>query len=129
MRRLHHCVVAMSFFSAPAFAEDWTCHNKDTEIACDAKACKVSPPGDFTPTELNVNTNGAISYCAYSGCWNGQASGTLKVGDFFTAVGLQLPWSGPMSKPGNISATINTKTRIAVVLAQGFAHPMTCKAR
>lgn len=129
MRLLMACSVATMVFSATAQAEEWTCRNEEAEISCDARACDVTTAGGFTPMELTVNSSGAVSLCAYSGCWTGQAAGMLRVGKYLTAVGLQLDWSGVTGEPGDVVASIDTQGNIATVLAGSFAHPMTCTGK
>ncbi|MGI9386510.1 MAG: hypothetical protein ACR2OX_03690 [Methyloligellaceae bacterium] len=129
MRHLIGGVISVALSVAPAWAEEWSCRNKSAEIRCDAKACKVILPDGFTPMDLTVKTTGAVSLCAYSGCWAGQASGTLRAGRYFTVIGLKLPWSGTGGSTGHVAATIDTEARVAIILTGGFAHPMTCTKR
>jgi len=126
MRLLIACTVVALTVSAAARAEEWSCRNINAEISCDAQGCDVTAPDGFTPMELTVTSGGAVSLCAYTGCWSGGATGLLRVGHYLTAVGLQLDWSGPSGAPGNVVATIDTKANVATVLSGRFAHPMTC---
>lgn len=126
MRLFIACSVVTLALSGAARAEEWTCRNDSVEISCDAKACDVTVPDGFTPMELTVKSGGAVSLCAYSGCWSGEATSLLRVGHYLTAVGMQLSWSGPTGSPGDVVATIDTKAKIATVLSGSFAHPMTC---
>lgn len=129
MRLLIACSVVTMAMSAAARAEEWVCSNKSAEISCDALACDVTMPDGFTPMELTVNSGGAVSLCAYSGCWSGQAAGMLRVGHYLTAIGLRLDWSGLSGSPGDLVASIDTKANIATVLSGSFAHPMTCTGK
>jgi len=117
--------------SKPTPAGNWTCRNESTEISCDGKTCTVSLPGDFTPMSLRVDTQGNLSLCAYSGCWEGKASKTTIADDYFTASGTGLKRSGTTGgatdSTGRLSVTIDMNTGTAILLAENYAHPMTCK--
>ena len=115
--------------TAPAMADDWSCRNESAEITCDAEKCTIAPPGEFTPAELTVGHQGALSYCAYSGCWSGSAASTLRSGRFLTVTGFQLEWSGTSGSPVDLAATIDTKLGRASVLTGDYAQPMTCSYR
>jgi hypothetical protein len=110
-----------------ATAEEWSCRNENAEIRCDSKKCEVTTPDGFTPTDLNVNTNGNVSFCAYTGCWEGQAANKLRAGKYFIAVGLDLPWStSSEDSKGSFAVIVDTTTSVAVVLSDVFQQPMTC---
>lgn len=126
MRVLMAGMAATLVLAASAQAEEWSCRNNNAEISCNGTACEVTLPDGFTPMELTMGSGGTVSLCAYSGCWSGQAAGTLRVGSYLTLVGLQLGWSGVSGSPGDVVATIDTRANVATVLANGFAHPMTC---
>ncbi len=129
MYRFSAFLIATSLLAAPALAEEWSCSNEAAEITCGAETCEVKTGDDFTPSRLTVNANGEVSLCAYSGCWEGQAVSMARVGRYVTAVGLDLPWSAPANPAASIAATIDTQSNVAVLLADGFAHPMTCTTR
>lgn len=122
-------LLVMPLVIAPAQADEWSCRNNNAEISCSETACEVTMPDGFTPMDLTLNTSGAVSLCAYSGCWTGQATSTLNVGHYLSSVALQLAWSGVSGSPGDVVATIDTRKKVATVLADGFAHPMTCTRR
>ena len=114
--------------SQPTPAGSWTCRNENTEISCVGKICTVSLPGDFTPMSLSADTQGNLSLCAYSGCWEGKASKTTIADDYFFASGAGLIWSGTTGGVGRMSVTIDMNTGTATLLAENYAHPMICKA-
>ncbi len=126
MRYLSYGLVAIVVSVASAAAEEWSCRNNNAEITCAKDACEVILPDAFTPAELTVNTDGAISLCAYSGCWAGPATSMLKTGRYLSAIGLELPWSAKAGTNTDIAVSIDTATRIATVLTGSYAHPMTC---
>jgi len=114
--------------SQPTPAGSWTCRNTAAEISCQNDTCDVALPGDFTPMSLSADTQGNLSLCAYSGCWEGKASKTAIVDDYFTASSEGLIWSGTTGGTGRMSVTIDMKTGITTLLAENYAHPMICKA-
>ena len=118
--------------SQPTPAGSWACRNENTEISCGGKTCTVSLPGDFTPMSLSADTQGNLSLCAYSGCWEGKASTVTIADDYFTASGTELIWSGTTggatSGAGRMSVTIDMNTGTATLLAENYAHPMICVA-
>ncbi len=113
--------------SQPTPSAEWSCRNILTEIACSGTDCTLAPVGEFTPMELTFDTDGGMLLCAYSGCWNGSAVEISTAGNYFSVVGLAMPWSGTDAAPADISATINMKTMVAVVLTDDYAHPMICE--
>ena len=113
--------------SPPTPAMEWSCRNITAEISCQEGICNVALDGDFTPMELTLDADGGLSLCAYSGCWSGKAEKVSTAGNYFSVIGLGLPWSGTDGAPADISATLNMKTMVATVLTDDYAHPMTCK--
>lgn len=124
--------LSLSFLAActsqPVPSAQWTCRNVATEISCLDGECTLALEGGFTPMELTLASDGEMSLCAYSGCWAGKGTEIITAGNYFTAIGLNLPWSGTTDGSADMSATINMKTMIATVLTAGYAHPMTCAA-
>lgn len=112
--------------SPPTPGMEWSCRNIDVEISCDGEGCDVATGDDFTPMDLTLDADGGMSLCAYSGCWSGKAIKTSTAGNYFTFIGVDLPWSGTNPDSADISATLNMKTMVATVLASDYAHPMTC---
>lgn len=76
--------------------------------------------------ELTFDTDGGMSLCAYSGCWNGKAEEVSTAGNYFGVIGQGFPWSGTDGAPTDMSITINRKTMIATLLTDDYAHPMIC---
>lgn len=114
--------------SASVPSGSWECRNENAEISCDDKSCSVSMAGDFTPMSLSTDTEGSLSLCAYSGCWEGKASKVTITDDYFTASGAGLIWSGTTGGGGRLSVTIDMNTGTSTLLAENYAHPMICIA-
>lgn len=112
--------------SQPTPAMEWSCRNTFVEIACQAQDCTVTLPSDYTQMDLNFDSSGEISLCAYSGCWSGKAEKISTAGNYFSVTALGLPWSGTEGAASDISATINMETAMATILTSDFAHPMLC---
>ena len=121
-----HAALSSATTPIPSSKETWSCRNLDVEITCKAENCDVVSAGNFTPMELTLDRSGELSLCAYSGCWSGAAETYITVGDYVSAIGLNLPWSGIEGKSINFSASINQKTKTAVILTDDYAHPMSC---
>jgi hypothetical protein len=107
-------------------AEAWSCSNEQAEIRCDRKGCDVETES-FTPTGLTLDTDGNVSLGAYSGSWEGKAASAQKIGRYFLAVGIDLPWTGLSGDPTSLAAVVDTEADIAVVISSNFAQPYTCK--
>jgi len=122
------CIVTLlaGCTSPPAPPMEWSCRNTVVEIFCQDGLCDVAMPGNFTPMELTLDEDGGISLCAYSGCWSGKAEKVSTAGNYFSVIGLGLPWSGTGGTPTDMSATLNMKTMVATLLTDDYAHPMTC---
>jgi hypothetical protein len=127
MRLLFGILIFIFVWAGQAAAEEWSCRNENAEIKCDSKKCEVTTPDGFTPTSLTVNTDGNVSFCAYTGCWEGHAANKLRAGKYFIAVGLDLPFStSSEGSKGSFAVIVDTTTSVAVVLSDVFQQPMTC---
>ncbi len=113
--------------SPPTPPMQWSCRNTAVEISCQGDTCDVTQVGEFTPMELTLDADGGLSLCAYSGCWSGKAENISTAGNYFSVIGIGLPWSGTSGASADISATLNMKTMFATLLTDDYAHPMTCK--
>ncbi|HMB47402.1 MAG TPA: hypothetical protein VKN63_03910 [Afifellaceae bacterium] len=85
---------------------------------------------DHTPMAVTIFLSGDMSFCAYSGCWQGSATDILATGQYLTVTGARLRWTGTGAASGESiagSATVDRKNRTATVMIAGFAHPMTCE--
>lgn len=110
-----------------AAAESWTCRNEAAEIACTAEGCAVAE--SFTPMSVSLDDAGGMALCAYSGCWEGRASGLLRADGFLAATSGDLRWSGAPDAPGVPGALLlDIAGATALVRVADFAHPLTCQA-
>jgi len=113
--------------SPPTPSMEWSCRNIAAEISCQEDSCDVALAGDFTPMELTLDADGGLSLCAYSGCWSGKAEKVSTAGNYFSVIGIGLPWSGTDGPPADISVMLNMETMVATLLTHDYAHPMICK--
>lgn len=109
------------------FTENWRCRN-DLEVRCAEGACEAETEGGFTPMAVHADDSGAMSVCAYTGCWEG--TGEVYQGKrFLVWVGYDLEFStspGPESK-ADIALVIDRADGVATIKAGEFAHPLRCK--
>ncbi len=107
--------------------ERWHCRN-DLEIRCATGACEVRSESGFTPMDVHVDDSGAMSVCAYSGCWEGTGE-VLRGKKFLVLVGHDLEFStSPQaeSSRADIVIAIDRADRVATLKAGDFAHPLLC---
>lgn len=105
--------------------EQWDCRN-DIEINCGEGACQA---GDsFTPMDVRVDDAGAMSVCAYTGCWEGTGT-VFKSENFVVVTGHDLPFSSAPDASGgqDIVIALDTSDLVAVLKAGSFAHPLLCE--
>lgn len=107
--------------------ETWNCRN-DLEVRCTEGACEVEPAGGFTPMDVRVDDSGAMSVCAYSGCWEGTAE-IFQDERFLVLIGHNLEFS-TSREPGSradVVMAIDRADGVATLKAGEFAHPLLCK--
>lgn len=108
--------------------ESWQCRN-DLEVRCGAGGCETTTGAGFTPMSVNVEDSGAMSVCAYSGCWEGVGE-VVQSENFLVLIGHRLPFStspGPESAKADIIVAIDRTDRVATLKAGEFAHPLLCE--
>lgn len=109
----------------PALAH-WACRN-DVEVSCNTDGCEVQEA--FTPMEVRVDEGGSMSVCAYSGCWEG--TGTVTRSDaFIVFTGEDIPFStapDAADSRADIVVALDRADNVAVLKAEGFAHPLRCE--
>lgn len=107
-------------------ATEWNCVNHDMEIQCSSGKC--SSEEGFSPLSVTFDDKGAMSLCAYSGCWKGTGK-ILKTEDFIIIAGHNLKFSTSKDDRTKENAVIafDIHDRIAVIKVSEFAMPMTCK--
>ena len=117
---------AATALPATAPTARWACRN-DLEISCKAGKCEAGE--SFTPMDVRVDDAGAMSVCAYSGCWEG--TGTVVTSEHFVVLtGHDLTFStAPDSEDSkeDIVIAIDRDDNVAILKAGAFAHPLLCK--
>ncbi|KFN48697.1 hypothetical protein [Arenimonas composti] len=118
----------MAGMAMPAFAvESWHCRN-DLEIRCGGGSCAVAGEGESTPLSVAFADDGAISVCAYTGCWDGRGRAD---GDdrYLTVSARGLPFSTAPEdapRPADVAVLLDRETSVALLHADGFALPLHC---
>lgn len=111
-----------------AQAETWRCFN-DLEVSCSGDSCGATGEGGFTPMDLAFASDGGLSLCAYSGCWDGSGE-VLADSPFLVIAARQLPWSDPHGGPDrerDVLVAFDPSDQVAVVKAGGWTHPFRCQ--
>lgn len=129
-----HLVIFLTLLSMSAQAATWSCRNNDLEITCndgkcEAAGCDCDDGNGFTPMQVSVADSGAMSICAYSGCWEGSGNVTI-TDDFFVILGEDLVFSTAPDSEGSgqsIALAIDRNDSIGILKAGSFAHPVTCE--
>ncbi|MFT5611738.1 MAG: hypothetical protein ACI9WC_000443 [Arenicella sp.] len=101
----------------------YQCKN-DVEVQCNSSACESVDKG-FTPMDVNFDSTGKLSVCAYSGCWQGTAD-VMNTGDFMVLTGSNLEFS-TSNTVQDIALTLDLSDSIATIKAGGFSQPLLCK--
>lgn len=106
----------------------WQCTN-DLEVRCGGGTCEVETADAFTPMSVTVDDSGAISVCAYSGCWEGTGE-VFESGEFLVLAGQDLEFSTSRDSPSSradIAIAIDRADGVATLKAAEFAHPLLCE--
>ncbi len=119
--------------AAPAAgAGSWHCRNTDLEVACADGRCQAAEAGTFTPMDVAFDDAGALSVCAYSGCWDG----TGEVGGdarFLTVVARGLPFStapeGDDAMRADVALLLDRDGDVALLRVAAYAQPFACTRR
>ena len=120
MRGILGFVALASATAAPAQAApgDFTCRNAAAEITCKADGCEINRDG-FTPMGVSRMGN-TLEVCAYESCM----TGTL---DLIRVRGDQTILHAMLARAkGGVTVAYNSRTRIATMLWDNFALPMSC---
>lgn len=105
--------------------ESWNCRNQ-VEVWCAADGCAATPPGESTPMDIWASTDGEISACAYSGCWEGRAATTASAGRLLW-IGDGLPFvSAIEGAKGDVTLLILARDGVGFIHAGGIATPVLC---
>ncbi len=108
-------------------AERWQCRN-DLEVSCGEGACEATAGDDFTPMSVVVDDSGAMSVCAYSGCWEGTGE-VVPSRDFLVLIGTDLEFSTSRDPESvaDVVIAIDRADEVATLKAGEFAHPLLCE--
>lgn len=121
-------IAAAAFFTSPAeIPKDvWTCRNQ-IEVWCSADGCAAAAPGEFTPMDIWVRASGAMSVCAYTGCWEGDGAVARSDGRILWTA-YDLPFSTAESSSSGVDVTllIIEKDGVGFVRVGGLATPLLC---
>lgn len=103
----------------------WRCRNQ-VEVWCTADGCAATNPEEFTPMDISANANGAVSVCAYSGCWSGKAMIVRAKGRWLWAGdGFAFSTSQDGEKT-DVTLVIHARDGVGFVRAGGLATPVLC---
>lgn len=105
--------------------ESWNCRNQ-VEVWCAADGCAATAPGESTPMDIWASSDGTISVCAYSGCWEGKVATSSSAGRLLWA-GDDLPFvSAVEGVVGDITLLVLAEDGVGFVRAGGLATPVLC---
>ena len=114
--------------SAKRAAAVWRCRN-DLEVSCAHGNCEAETGDAFTPMSVRADEAGAISVCAYSGCWEGQAQ-AIESGDFLILAGHDLEFSTSADSRfgrANVVLAIDRSDGVGTLKVSEFAQPVLCE--
>lgn len=120
------CKFTISIFllaiSQISYAKNWNCTNNDMEIHCDSKGCEVSDA--FTPLSVSLETDGEMSICVYSGCFEGKGEViNNKTHIFYSGYNLKFSTSNSEDMKADFLIAIDDYDKIAVIKGFGYAMP------
>ena len=96
------------------------------EVSCAKGACLAEMTG-FTPMGVVVSVQ-KLSVCAYTGCWESRPV-MVSDGNLIYVHSQNMKWSHEGQKSSaDFQIALNRKSQTAVLLGEGYAHPMHCKA-
>jgi len=118
----------LASFDALAASNDYSCRNGEFEISCNSDECESSEA--FTPAggAVNLKTK-AMSVCAYSGCWEGEADNIIASHRHIIVYSDRLKGSNPRLQPTSAAIVTDRKTLGATLNAFGFQSPMSCSLK
>ena len=106
----------------------WECSNQ-VEVWCAADGCAATAPDEATPMDIYATRDGALSICAYSGCWEGEATLTEADGRLLWTSS-NLEWlSGTGGFDSEATLLIVSADGVGFVRAGGFATPLLCSRK
>lgn len=103
----------------------WSCRNQ-VEVWCAADGCAATSPEEFTPLDISADADGALSVCAYTGCWSGKAR-VARAGGRWLWAGDGLPFSPSIGgAAADVTLVILARDGVGFVRAGGLATPLIC---
>lgn len=122
-------ILVVAWLCGTAHAEVWSCRN-DLEVQCASDSCSAeTEQGNFTPMSLAFSSSGSFSLCAYSGCWDAEGT-VVSTAPFLVIAQARAEWSDPSSRgerDADVLIAFDTRDRIALIKAGGFATPLHCE--
>ena len=114
-------------------ASVWHCTN-NLEVWCTVDSCAARPSDEMTPMSIAAKIEGAgtgaVSVCAYSGCWEGASAVTRVNGRTLWAaddLGFSTQPDGGFT--GDVTLMIIEKEGVGFVRVGGIASPLFCERR
>ena len=123
-------ILLISFWPGNAQPETWVCRN-DIEIRCDSDGCKSEKEGAFTPMSVDFSDSGAMSVCAYTGCWEGTGK-VFEIAGFLVLAGTDLSFSTAKDNKSineNILIALDRNDKVALLKAGSFSQPLVCRQK
>jgi hypothetical protein len=103
----------------------WRCRNQ-VEVWFAADGCAATNPDEFTPMDISAKADGALSVCAYSGCWTGKATVARASGRWLWAGdGFAFSTASDAEKT-DVTLVIVARDGVGFVRAGGLATPVLC---
>jgi hypothetical protein len=103
----------------------WRCRNQ-VEVWCAADGCAATDPDEFTPMDISADAGGALSICAYTGCWTGDANVARANGRWLWAGDAFSFSSSPEGEKSDVTLMIVARDGVGFVRAGGLATPVLC---
>lgn len=118
--------VGVAAAQPPPGACAWECRNS-IEVSCEQGGQACSSAQAFTPFHIGLACNGGVSFCAYSGCWSGQAQ-RWRTGKHQVWSANSVPWNHSGGSSGTFVVAVERQTGAGMVLGEGYATPLMCSA-
>jgi hypothetical protein len=103
----------------------WRCRNQ-VEVWCAADGCAAANPDDFTPMDISADASGALSVCAYTGCWSGKAKVARAEGRWLWAGDGFAFSTSQDGETADVTLMIVARDGVGFVRAGGLATPVLC---
>ena len=118
-------LAAMAMSSRSEVPPDaWICANQ-IEVWCTVDSCAAKAEDEMTPMAISARRDGWFSVCAYTGCWEGEATPVEALGRLLWAAD-DVAFSSSDSFTADISLLIVAKEGVGFVRVGGIATPLLC---